>query len=100
MCTLDNVIFVKSLIIIKNTLLSLDHRDLVSTELGGQARGDGDQDYGADQGGQQPTAERHAHPPPARPPVHRVKTLLLLLDYDTVQSEQSQSEGNIHIGVI
>ena len=100
MCTVDNVIFVKSLIIIENTLLSLDHHDLVSTELGGQARCDGDQDHGADQGGQQPAAQGHAHPPPARPPVNWVKTLLLLLDHDTVQSEQSQSEGNTHIGVI
>ena len=108
MCTLDNVIFVKSVLSLLadhhhweySIVLSLDHDDLVSTsELGGQPRGDGDQDHGADQGSQQPTTERHAHTAPARPPVHWVKTLLFLLDHDTVQPEQSQSEGNTHIRV-
>ena len=73
--------------------LSNDHLlHLVTGELGGDDGGDGDQDQGGGEGGQQPTAERHAHPAPARPPVKRVKTLLLLVDHDTVQTKQRQSE--------
>ena len=73
--------------------LSNDHLlHLVTGELGGDDGGDGDEHQGGGEGGQQPTAEGHAHPAPTCPPVQRMETLLLLMDHDTVETKQRQSE--------
>ena len=60
-------------------------------ELGGDDGGNGDEHQGGGEGGQQPTAERHAHPAPTRPPMQRMETLLLFVNHDTVQTKQRQS---------
>ena len=101
MCTLDNVVFVKSvqnfLLIIteNNTFYCVASHDppLVAGELDCEARGDGDEDQGAGEGRHQAADQGQRDPAPARPPVLRVETLLLSVDHNAVQTKQGQSGG-------